>query len=49
MNLIFQKVGDRGNDYYSFRQSYANCVPANPMSDRVQMLLEIYETNYFCS
>lgn len=36
---IVQKFGDRGTDQYSVR-NIAHTIPANPMSDRGQMLLE---------
>lgn len=36
---IIQKFGDRGTDQYSVRD-IAHTIPANPMSDRGQMLLE---------
>ena len=36
---IVQKFGDRGTDQYSVRD-IAHTIPANPMSDRGQMLLE---------
>lgn len=35
-------VGDRGAGYYSFK-SEAFCIPANPMSDRGQLVVEVYE------
>lgn len=36
---IIQKFGDRGTTQYSVRD-YAHTIPANPMSDRGQMVLE---------
>ena len=36
---IIQKFGDRGTDQYSVRD-ISHTIPANPMSDRGQMLLE---------
>lgn len=36
---IVQKFGDRGTSQYSIRD-YAHTIPANPMSDRGQMVLE---------
>ena len=36
---IMQMVGDRGAGYYSFKD-IAFCVPANPMSDRGQLVIE---------
>lgn len=40
--IITQMVGDRGQGYYSFKD-IAFCIPANPMSDRGQLVIE-YET-----
>ena len=37
---IIQKFGDRGTSQYSIRD-YAHTIPANPMSDRGQMVLEV--------
>ena len=42
MKYIMQKYGDRGGNVGSIRE-YAHTIPANPMSDRGQMVLEIYE------
>ena len=42
--LIMQKVGDRDKPSLSFKD-YAFTVPANPMSDRVQMVIEYDEEN----
>ena len=39
---IIQKFGDRGTSQYSIRD-YAHTIPANPMSDRGQMVLEPQE------
>lgn len=39
---IIQKVGDRDKDMWSVKD-YAFTIPANPMSDRVQMVVELYE------
>lgn len=36
---IIQKFGDRGTSQYSIRD-YAHTIPANPMSDRGQMVME---------
>lgn len=36
---IIQKFGDRGTSQYSIRD-YAHTIPANPMSDRRQMVME---------
>ena len=36
---IIQKFGDRGTNQYSIRD-YAHTIPANPMSDRGQMVME---------
>lgn len=43
--LIIQKYGDRGTNQYSVR-NYAHTIPANPMSDRVQMVVEPRERFY---
>lgn len=37
--MVIQKFGDRGTNQYSIRE-YAHTIPANPMSDRGQMLVE---------
>ena len=37
-----QRVGDRDKSYWSVKD-FAFTIPANPMSDRVQMLVYIYE------
>jgi hypothetical protein len=36
---MIQKVGDRGTDHYSVKD-ISNTIPANPMSDRGQLLVE---------
>ena len=41
--MIIQRVGDRGGQAWSIKD-HAFTVPANPMSDRVQLVIEIYET-----
>ena len=43
MKLIYQLVGDRDRPTAAFRFDYANCVAANPMSDRCQLCVEVYE------
>ena len=40
--MMVQRVGDRGGQGWSIKE-YAFTIPANPMSDRVQMVIEIYE------
>lgn len=40
--LMIEKVGDRDKNSYSIKE-YAFTINANPMSDRVQMVMEIYE------
>lgn len=40
MPAIIQKQGDRGTNNYSVNSDYAYTVPANPMSDRGQMVVE---------
>jgi hypothetical protein len=42
--MMIQAVGDRGNESYSVKP-YAFTIPANPMSDRVQLVIEVYEDN----
>jgi hypothetical protein len=42
MKKIMQKVGDRDNPSLSIKD-YAFCVPANPMSDRQQLVVEIVD------
>lgn len=39
---VIQRVGDRDKGYWSIKE-YAFTIPANPMSDRVQMIVELYE------
>ena len=39
---MIQRVGDRDKESWSVKD-YAFTVPANPMSDRMQMVIEIYE------
>lgn len=38
---VIQKVGDRDKEMWSVKD-YAFTVPSNPMSDRIQMVIEIY-------
>ena len=40
---VIQKVGDRDKEMWSIKD-YAFTIPANPMSDRVQMIVVLYET-----
>lgn len=42
MIKVIQRVGDRDKVAYSIKD-IAFTVPANPMSDRVQMIIEIYD------
>ena len=42
--LIRQKVGDRGGNSYSIKP-YAFTIPTNPMSDRIQQVIEIEYEN----
>lgn len=44
MKMMMQKVGDRDNPSLSIKD-YAFCVPANPMSDRQQLVVE-YEDEH---
>ena len=37
---VIQKVGDRDKENYSMHKEYVNCISANPMSDREQMIVE---------
>ena len=37
---MLQKVGDRDKDNYSIKK-YAFTIPSNPMSDRIQKVIEI--------
>ena len=46
-SVIVQKVGDRGTNNYSVHD-YSNCIPANPMSDRGQLLVEEDTTKPIC-
>ena len=39
---VIQRVGDRDKEIWSVKD-YAFTVPANPMSDRVQMVVELYD------
>ena len=39
---MIERVGDRDKEAWSIKD-YAFTIPANPMSDRVQMVLETYE------
>lgn len=41
--LMVHLVGDRDNPYFSIKP-YAFTVPANPMSDRDQRVIIVYET-----
>lgn len=43
--MIIQRVGDRGGQSWSIKD-HAFTIPANPMSDRVQLVIEIYEAEY---
>lgn len=38
--LIIQRVGDRDKEAYSIKP-YAFTIPSNPMSDRIQKVIEI--------
>lgn len=40
--MMIQRVGDRDKESWSVKD-YAFTIPANPMSDRVQLVIEIYE------
>lgn len=42
MKYIMQRYGDRGSNLASLRER-CHTIPANPMSDRGQMVIEIYE------
>lgn len=42
MIKVIQRVGDRDKVAWSIKD-IAFTVPANPMSDRVQMIIEIYD------
>ena len=39
---VIQRVGDRDKESWSVKD-YAFTIPANPMSDRVQMIVMLYE------
>lgn len=39
--LVVQKCGDRDKEGGYTVHDYSNCIPANPMSDRGQMVIEI--------
>lgn len=39
---VIQRVGDRDKELWSIKD-YAFTIPANPMSDRVQMVLYVYD------
>ena len=39
---MIQRVGDRDKTAWSIKD-YAFTIPCNPMSDRIQMVIEIYE------
>ncbi len=41
--MMIQAVGDRGGQSYSVKPC-AFTIPANPMSDRVQRVIETHET-----
>ena len=41
-----QRVGDRDDPSWSVK-TIAFTVPANPMSDRVQLVMEVYETEIY--
>jgi len=41
---VIQRVGDRDKECWSVKD-YAFTIPANPMSDRVQMITEVYESD----
>lgn len=40
--VVIQKYGDRDKDCGYSVHDYSNCIPSNPMSDRGQLVLEIY-------
>ena len=42
MRYIMQRYGDRGSNLASLRER-CHTIPANPMSDRGQMVIEVYE------
>ena len=39
---MIQRVGDRDKESWSVKD-YAFTIPANPMSDRIQMVVMLYE------
>lgn len=39
---VIQRVGDRDKESWSVRD-FAFTIPANPMSDRIQLIVEIHE------
>ena len=39
---VIQRVGDRDKELWSIKD-YAFTIPANPMSDRVQLILYVYD------
>ena len=39
---VIQRVGDRDKESWSVKD-YAFTIPANPMSDRIQMIVMLYE------
>lgn len=39
---VIQRVGDRDKELWSVKD-YAFTIPANPMSDRVQLIVLLYE------
>lgn len=41
---IFELVGDRGSGYISVK-NYAFTLSANPMSDRMQKVIVVYESD----
>lgn len=45
--VVIQKCGDRDKEGTISIHDYSNCIPANPMSDRGQMVL--YEDNSVCN
>lgn len=40
---IVQRVGDRDKEAWSIKD-FAFTIPCNPMSDRIQMVIEIWQT-----
>ena len=41
--IVIQKCGDRDKSGTYSIHDYSNCIPANPMSDRGQMVVEYHE------